>query len=812
MANQLNKYGITIEAQTPSNISTHLSGSEDTVLLYASGSGADARLYVKSGANTQKQLGVDIDQYSALGGTALHDSQDHFLFSDNGTEKKITWANLYGAVFGKVSGDATVAAGGGLTIANGAVEQAMIADDAVGADQLASDAVVNTSVVNGSLKADKLDLDGSTDIGGDLADADLMLVDDGANGTNRKSALSRMKKYIYSAMSGDATASDSGVLTIAAGAVENSMLADDAVGADELASNAVVNASVAANAAIDASKLDFNVNFDGDITFGNQADDRTTFTGPVTTGHFTASYARITNLDAVTINSVSQTETTLEISDKLIVAALSASSANSDGGGLRIGGGQDSNGNASVLYDHANLALDFNIGGTTEVRLQDGVFRPETDNDVDLGAPGAEFKDLHLDGTANIDSLVADTADINGGTIDGATIATSDITVGSGKTLNVSGGTLTLANDQIAAAKVTGLDGAGLADASGVLSVNVDDSTIEIDSDSLRVKADGINSSHIALGALDAEHYASGSIETGHLAARAVTNAKIANDAVNSAQIALGALDAEHYSSGSIENGHLAGSIANAKLSNSTITIAGDSGSNAVDLGDTLTVAGTANEVDTSVSGDRITIGLPASVAITTGLTVPTCGVTTVLAVGGGYGSTGLTVDASGNLTMDGNLTVGVDGTASDAAFYGASSGLGLFWDGDNSRLGLDKQPTDADYAIDVKAGSGDVRADAFVTYSDRELKHNIVAIDDSLDKIMKLDAVSYDMKKSGRHEIGFIAQEVAKVVPEICALDSNGVGRGIDYGRLTSLLAGAVKTQQNQIAELKAAIAKLDK
>ena len=138
MANQLNKYGITIEAQTPSNISTHLSGSEDTVLLYASGSGANAALYVKSGGNTQKQLGVDIDQYSALGGTGLHDSQDHFLFSDNGTEKKITWANLYGAVFGKVSGDATVAAGGGLTIAAGAVEHGMLADDIIsGQDELA---------------------------------------------------------------------------------------------------------------------------------------------------------------------------------------------------------------------------------------------------------------------------------------------------------------------------------------------------------------------------------------------------------------------------------------------------------------------------------------------------------------------------------------------------------------------------------------------------------------------------------------------------------------------------------------------------
>ncbi len=46
--------------------------------------------------------------------------------------------------------------------------------------------------------------------------------------------------------------------------------------------------------------------------------------------------------------------------------------------------------------------------------------------------------------------------DINSGTIDGATIATSDITVGTGKTLNVSAGTLTLADNQISGDKVEG--------------------------------------------------------------------------------------------------------------------------------------------------------------------------------------------------------------------------------------------------------------------------------------------------------------------------------------------------------------------
>ena len=61
----------------------------------------------------------------------------------------------------------------------------------------------------------------------------------------------------------------------------------------------------------------------------------------------------------------------------------------------------------------------------------------------------------------NAGNTVADlgnitTVDINGGTIDGTTIATSDITVGNSKTLDVSAGTLTLANDQISGDKVEG--------------------------------------------------------------------------------------------------------------------------------------------------------------------------------------------------------------------------------------------------------------------------------------------------------------------------------------------------------------------
>jgi len=68
----------------------------------------------------------DIDSLGALGGTGLHQTQDHFVFSDNGTEKKITFSNLEDAIFGNVSGDAAIAAGGALTIAANSVEGTML--------------------------------------------------------------------------------------------------------------------------------------------------------------------------------------------------------------------------------------------------------------------------------------------------------------------------------------------------------------------------------------------------------------------------------------------------------------------------------------------------------------------------------------------------------------------------------------------------------------------------------------------------------------------------------------------------------------
>ena len=64
---------------------------------------------------------------------------------------------------------------------------------------------------------------------------------------------------------------------------------------------------------------------------------------------------------------------------------------------------------------HANIdfgtdnSIIFDIDGTSQIQLDDGVLKPTTDNDVDLGTSGLEFKDGYFDGT-----LYCDTLNLNG--------------------------------------------------------------------------------------------------------------------------------------------------------------------------------------------------------------------------------------------------------------------------------------------------------------------------------------------------------------------------------------------------------------
>ena len=217
--------------------------------LTASASGA---VTIANGAITTGKIGAD-----AVDGTKIADDSidsEHFVDGSIDTAH-IADANVTTA---KLADDAVTTAK--ITDAN--VTTAKINDSAVTNAKLAgsiADTKLNTITTAGKVDIGALEIDGATDIGADIVDADLLIVDDGANGTERKSTFTRVKKYIHSSVSGDATVSDSGALTIANDAVEQSMIADDAVGADQLASNAVVTASIVDDNVTTAKIADLNV-------------------------------------------------------------------------------------------------------------------------------------------------------------------------------------------------------------------------------------------------------------------------------------------------------------------------------------------------------------------------------------------------------------------------------------------------------------------------------------------------------------------------------------------------------------------------
>ncbi len=94
--------------------------------------------------------------------------------------------------------------------------------------------------------------------------------------------------------------------------------------------------------------------------------------------------------------------------------------------------------------------------------------------------------------------------------------------------------------------------------------------------------------------------------------------------------------------------------------------------------------------------------------------------------------------------------------------------------------------------------------------YSDIRFKKNITSLNSSLDNVLKLQGVNYlwktkefpDKHFTDDKQIGFIAQELEKIYPELVKTDKDGY-KMVDYSHLTPILVEAIKEQQKQIDEL---------
>lgn len=155
----------------------------------------------------------------------------------------------------------------------------------------------------------------------------------------------------------------------------------------------------------------------------------------------------------------------------------------------------------------------------------------------------------------------------------------------------------------------------------------------------------------------------------------------------------------------------------------------------------------------------------------------------------------------------------GVYGTGYDAAVYGQhSSGyttgvLGFYSAG--TLVGVYGQGPSGHY--DFYAGGPGVD---YGSSSSIRWKDNITPITGALNKVLNMRGVYFDWDAAhgGQHDMGMVAEEVGKQVPEVVVWDKNSTDEngshyasGMDYGRLTPILVEAVKEQQKQIDSLKA-------
>ncbi|HUI42067.1 MAG TPA: tail fiber domain-containing protein [Terriglobia bacterium] len=123
-----------------------------------------------------------------------------------------------------------------------------------------------------------------------------------------------------------------------------------------------------------------------------------------------------------------------------------------------------------------------------------------------------------------------------------------------------------------------------------------------------------------------------------------------------------------------------------------------------------------------------------------------------------------------------------------------------------NTMVGIDVG--DPSNILTVLQGGGHAISDGWDVYSSRRWKSDIRPLQGALGKVQHLRGVSYTYTANGKHDIGMIAEEVGKVVPEVVSYEDNGKdARGIDYARLTALLVEAVKQQQAEIGHQQAEI-----
>ena len=121
--------------------------------------------------------------------------------------------------------------------------------------------------------------------------------------------------------------------------------------------------------------------------------------------------------------------------------------------------------------------------------------------------------------------------------------------------------------------------------------------------------------------------------------------------------------------------------------------------------------------------------------------------------------------------------------------------------DSTNNPVALEIQNAGTGDSILDDSGAKLTAAGVFTDASDIALKSDIETIPYGLETVLQLQPVSYDLKKTGQADIGFIAQEVEQIIPEV-VFGENG-SKSMSYGHLVAVLTKALQEMHARIEVL---------
>jgi len=155
----------------------------------------------------------------------------------------------------------------------------------------------------------------------------------------------------------------------------------------------------------------------------------------------------------------------------------------------------------------------------------------------------------------------------------------------------------------------------------------------------------------------------------------------------------------------------------------------------------------------------------------------------------------------------------GANGTNIGGYFsaHGATTNYGLIVEEGKVGIGT----ITPSHPLQMASGAHVTTAGVWTNASDARLKTNIVNTPYGLSTVMKLRPVNYTMVKGGEAQVGFLAQEVQKIVPEVVSGTEGDITKGetlgLSYGNLVPVLTKAIQEQQSEIEALKAKLSALD-